>query len=352
MLLTKVLRKLRIGGIIPEPYSLFSPDLPHKDSLSFPLESTLSGVDLFSKVAGYHSANANRTAWKLLSAEQKDAFMDPNPAVNIHLHRIADAYRFVDNQDGQNPYYNAWLYPWEIIKDKLRMRWMFGIDMYDALIIEALTVTKTQVTPKKLWEGEVEWRAQREDELGNELEMLEELEVLEKRNFLEDTNFSQRQLFSKLPNQLKNEYQERSRRKTEYCGRLKASKSARKVPTTPFQSFFKSQFGLMDRALLLQEKSQVIAKNWKTLSEEEKGQYKGFDISAKGRIHREKILDGRTELVMDYIFGGKVVGWRGDWREWRREVVGEMYYLDKIYFPYVLQKRRGRVEMEGWRTEE
>lgn len=347
MLLTKLLRKLRIGGIIPEPYSLFSPDLPQKEPLSFHVESNLSGVDLFSKVAGYHSANANRTAWKLLSPEEKEPFMKPHPAVNIHLHRIADAYRLADSRDGRNPYYNAWLYPWEIIKDKLRMRWMLGIDIYDALIIEALTVTKIQVTPKKLWEGEVEWRAQREQEPGNELERIEGL-----GSFPEDANFSQQSLFSKLPDELKNEYKERSRRKTEYCARLQASKSGRKVPTTPFQSFFRSQFGLMDPALLLQEKSQIIGAKWKTLSEEDKGQYKGLDVSAKGRIHREKILDGRTELVMDYIFGGNVDGWRGDWRVWRREVVGEMYYLDKMYFPYVLQKRRGGIEMEGRRTGE
>lgn len=371
MLLTKALRKLKVAGILPEPYSLFSPDLLLKDPLSFAVQNEVSGIDLFSKVAGYHSVNANRTAWKLLSPEQKRVFLTSHPAVNIHLRRIEEAYKMVDCHDGLNPYYNAWLYPWEIIKDKLRMRWMFGVDIYDALIIEALTLTKSQVTAKRLWEGEVEWREQnlweeglkmegvdnelgigKEKEKGNEIEKEEGTGIekeegigIGKEGLYKGNKISHSDQFENLPRELKLMYEERSRRKTDYRAQLQAFNSARKVPITPFQTFFKYQFGNLEPSVSLQEKSKIISAKWKSLSEDEKRKYKGVDVSAKGRIHREKLLDGRTELVMNYIFGGKVEGWNGDWQEWRRKVGGDMYYLDKMYFPNVFQKRKGGIEM-------
>lgn len=328
MLLAKSLRKLKVGGIIPEPYSLFTPKLKEKDPHEFGAESQISGIDLFVKVAGYHSLNANHTAWKLLSPEQQKEFISPHPQVNVHLQRIAQAYKDVDTHVGDNPYYNAWLYPWEIIKDKLRMRWMFGADIYDTLIIEALTLTKSQITPKALWRGDVEWREEKQD-----LGLVQSDEII-----LVD-------LFRKLPTTVKNEYIQRSIRKTEYCERLRQFNSARKVPTTPFQTFFKSEFAQLDSGMSLQEKSKFLGVKWKSLSEDEKSKFKGTEVSAKGRIHREKLLDAKTEMVMDYICGGYVEGWSGDWREWRREVGGGMYYLDKIYFPYIVQKRGSGIEM-------
>lgn len=315
--------------ILPEPYNLFDPELYEKSPLSFDFSSSpCKGVELFSKVASYHSAKANRAAWKSLLPEQREIFENPPEEVNVHLHRLAHGYSTATySQNETNPYYDAWLYPWEIIKDKLRMQWMFGADIYDSLILEALGLTKAQVTPKNLFASD------------NEAMGIDEV-------LAGDLSRSFRRL---LPEE-RAEYEARSTKKTEFCNRLRLFNSSRKLPQKPFQTFFKSQFPQLESPydkLSVQEKSKYLSQKWQEMSEPEKSKYEGVYTSAKGRIHREKILDDKTELVMDYIFEvGQVENWTGDWRKWRRQVAGEMHYLDKIYFPYVVQKKWKGIEMQ------
>lgn len=318
------LRKLRQPWILPEPYFLFDAALLSRKPLSFRcIGPPATGVGLFSKVAGYHSQNANSEAWKLLLDAQKRNFVDPPHEVNVHLHRIEHGYSEAAKSDNDdNPYLHAWIYPWEIVKDKLRLQSVFGADIYDVLILEALTLTKSQVRPRKLFES---------DEIAKVGGTTEPDEL--------------RRRFRALSKQERAEYDARSARKLEFCDLLNNFKTRPKIPPSPFQKFFKSKFAGSE-GTSVQEKTRKLSKQWRSMTQTEKLQFEGVNISAKGRIHRESVLDAKTELVMDYIFGaGKVSGFSGEWRQWRSHVAGSWHYLDRIYFPWVVQRKGKAIEM-------
>lgn len=334
MKLRSLLRSYKVQTVVPEPYVLFPPWL-YEEPVSAILPHILAeirpvrGFDLFAKVAAYRWDRTNRAAWKLLTDNQKIVFEHPPPEVDRHLHRIIHGYSSaVCSATDANPFYDTPLYPWEIIKDKLRMPWMGGADIYDSLILEALKVGRAQVTPFSLFASDA-------DAMGFDGLLAAEL----------------RRMFHNLSLDEAAQYRARSDRKLQHCDRLREFRSTRKLPPNPFHAFFKAELLLLnseDQQLPAADINRILGQKWKALTDSQRAQYNGVFLSPNCRFHRETVLDRQTELVMDYIFElGLVEDWAGDWRKWRAEVVGNMFYLDKMYFPYIVQRRAGKYELES-----
>lgn len=310
----------KASSLISQPYKLIRPELVLKSPPVDLSQKTTTGVELFARVSGYKAKDSAVNAYRRLTPDQERIFEQPPPAVGEHMNRIAQGYQLaISSKEIVNPYYDTWLYPWEIVKDKLRAKWAFGMDIYDILIHEALGLKKSHLTPSAVFRGECE-----------------EKDELLKRSAIE-------KLFRELSEDDLARYDAISKAKVEYYEQLTKFKSKGSNSDTAYRAFFTSILSKEDNpysGLSWPEKNSAVGKAWKELPEEEKSKYKGNVTYPRGNIHREKLLDERTDLVMDYIFKfGEVENWTGDWRKWREEVTGGMYYLDKLYFPYVVQTK-------------
>lgn len=252
----------------------------------------------------------NRRLWNCLSDDQKKVFLEPAPNVASHNARIIEGYSSAMISENQlNPYWGTFLYPWEIIKDKLRRRPAYASDIYDLLIQEAFSITKKMTAPEVLHASALEFSSVENDDDLHENTLTKE----------------ERTLFELL-----------SQKKAEFLQRRRIHSRARKVPLSPYDQFYQKAFPQIS-AETVQEKNKLIAEEWKKLNTP-------ITSVTKSASYREKALDVNTAMVMDYIFEyGTVEGFNGNWREWRNETFGSLFYLGRVASPVVVERTKAGV---------
>ncbi|CAN3356100.1 hypothetical protein DICA4_C05248 [Diutina catenulata] len=114
--------------------------LAHYTSPYLPPPQPVSGVFLLQKQLNYAAKGSKFTLRRRLG-DQSNKIENPDPGLFEHEQRIWHGYEVVEHNrrhsDDANPYVGSGLWPWEIIKDKLRYsqdREEFEVDLYDEVI--------------------------------------------------------------------------------------------------------------------------------------------------------------------------------------------------------------------------
>lgn len=285
---------------LPQPYKLFRWPIQHKYS-----KTPIDPEALFSQALGLKTKVFGPRLWKDLNAEQKRIFEFPPEEALIHNDRIRKGYDIaIASKSDENPYYDLNLYPWEIIKDKLRNRIMLGSDVYDWLIQEAFLCSLKNVSPGSLSFGEA---------------TINGWDVVE---------------YWALPETIRSKYHKQYLQKRKYISYRDSVYESRSLVTkTAFNVFFKEKAAEL-KELSLPQKQKAVSTEWKELLDAEKAKYGYKRVSPLRRDLKEFNLEQQTSLVMDYIFKfGSVDNVSVDWRAWRDEVVGDLIYLDRMYSP-------------------
>lgn len=315
------LRGMKIMPLVPEPYDLgFLPC-----SWEFQRDLVrITGYDLFAAVSPYSQPLVNKQHWAALTEEQKQKF-EGSREIDDHYRRIQFGYEYVKHsQDWHNPYKGLGLFPWEIVKDKLRnfnpARKTLDRDLYDRLIGEALAIKKLKVGPKLLFKCEQIW--------------------LDGQKTMSAKKANDR--FKLLTEREKQVWKDREAKKLVHCEILKLMRQFNvdgNAKQTPYTAFYKNIYPRL-KGVTLQEKNKIAGQKWRAMNEAERAAFPGDRSYFNSRVYKELLLDATVELVMDYIFkAGSVKGYEGDeWRFLRKSFTHDMHYLDRVYFPYIVQK--------------
>lgn len=283
---------------LPQPYRLFRWPIHHQYS-----GKSIDAEVLFSQALGLKSKACGPRLWRNLTPEKKQFFQFPPELMLRQNERVQRGYETVSaSRSDENPYYDLNLYPWEIIKDKLRKRITLGSDVYDWLIQEAILCSLKDVSPGNLSFGEA---------------TINGWDIVE---------------YWALPERIRSKYHKQYVQKNEYVlHRDSVYVSRSLVEKTAFNVFFKERVGSL-KELSLSQKQKAASSEWKKMLPTEKANYGYKRISPLRRDLREFNLEQQTSLVMDYIFKyGTVENMARDWREWRDEAVGDLIYLDRMY---------------------
>lgn len=255
------------------------------------------GMALLKASSNYLSDNQAISRWNRLSEEDQKLFIEPPYLDKLYKERLRiwQGYEVVnylkDHLDKHrfNPYPLLGLYPWEIVKDKIRSTKKlldFEYDYYDHIIKKM----KSRRYLTKAWEF---YPGKRSD-------------------------------YDKLEN------------KQPYQGKEQMNKDHNILKLSPVSLV---SFHKFYRELFVNEPGRRLLKAtnaWNALTEEERMSYRGeFDKRfGAGREYREEMFDFKTEIVMDYIFyTGGVEGCPPDfdWFEYRKSILGNFHYVYKIY---------------------
>lgn len=283
---------------LPQPYRLFRWPIHHQYS-----GKQVDPLTLFTQALGVKTKACGPRLWRNLSPEKKQVFESLLEEMMRHYERIQKGYELVStSRSDENPYYDLNLYPWEIIKDKLRSRITLGSDVYDWLIQEAFLSSLKDISPGSLYSGEA---------------ALNGWDIIE---------------YWALPETTRSKYHKQWISKKDYIShRDYVYESRSVVAKTAFNVFFKEKVGNL-KELSLSQKQRAASVEWKKMLPTEKAKYGYKRISPLRRDFREFNLEQQTSLVMDYIFKyGTVENVSMDWRVWRDAIVGDLIYLDKMY---------------------
>lgn len=288
--------------ILPQPYDLFR--WPFRQDYNY---AKFDAKDLFLQALSLKSKYRASLLWRRLPTKEQLLFENAPPEVHCHLHRIRQGYEIVQaSASDENPFYDLGLYPWEIVKDKLRDRALFGSDIYDWLIQEALTCTKLRVSPEKVFEGEVAINDLKPSALSS-LSAMDQLK-----------------------------YEAIAQKKLDYIDNREIVHGLRPLaPTSAFDAFVKKE--LKQVVGSWQFKLKELGAQWKRMLAEEKKAYGPLNLPVHRRDYKEFALEQQTSLVLDYIFKyGEVKNFSGDWRQWRDDIAGDLIYLNRIYSPAIV----------------
>ncbi|OBA18009.1 hypothetical protein METBIDRAFT_13920 [Metschnikowia bicuspidata var. bicuspidata NRRL YB-4993] len=304
--------------LLPQPYKLFHKSLLNlsQNTTSTPATSwneSLKGFDLFLKVSGLKAAHLQKL-WDRLAGDQKEVFLNPPPEVHEQWVRIAQGYKEYEKvqveRETANPFYHIPLYPWEIIKDKLRHKPMFSSDVYDQLIQEAMAPSMKLLQPAKIYE-----------------------------NFC--INFepeNPHQQFEDLPSSQITRYKIEAERKLAYAKRIMAYRKAKKA-LRHSNTFINDYTRELGESLTGQEKKDFIQQQWE------------FEqlldmLSNQRTVFKEINLEIHLSMVMDYIFEyNEVYDCGVGWRQWRQHACGNYHYLDRILFPVVVNATEEKIQL-------
>lgn len=307
-----------------------------------PKPKFVTGFDLF-KIELMLQANQKKY-WSSLSKEDKERYN--NSKVNEYLHnekiRIWQGYEIVEYLKRylqtymHNPYPLLGLYPWEIIKDKLRDKrvvYEFERDYYDTLIKETFG-RNSQRRALQIYYTDAKY--QLADEVLNYATVS--------------------RMFRDLPSHQKDYYLEKERKRQEHSKKVKNFPYKKSTAYLRYAKEFSRTYEPSGEELMSVD-SKVSSKNiykmaitkaagreWRKLSEEEKQSYESNDmLSSNTRLYKEMILDWKVSMVMDYIYDvGGVTGlnepydWRADmhsksngYRYTNRMYVSSLTYIQK-----------------------
>lgn len=293
----------------------------------------LSGFDLFSHQAQLLAKQKHKRLWKDLSNDIKQSFGTIKDDIYLHLLRIWRGYEVVEyikryeNKHRFNPYPFLGLYPWEIIKDKLRAKKSpheFERDYYDNLISESFN--------RRFMKPATIYRAQNGHVLFKDL-LVEEKEqsvsLADRRTkFIMSTS-----RHPKFSSAYLNFY------KQNYSNYSPSREEIRQVPDG------KLSVNQRNNAAV----SIAAANHWKRLSDHEKVQYSPQDKRIYSHKYKEEILDWKTSVVMDYVYSvGRVrhapltYNWRSDFKE----KFGVWHYLERAYTDRLIYIENGNLHVE------
>lgn len=287
--------------ILPQPYTLFLwPFLYDYNGARF------EAFDLFLAALGFKIHVQDRRLWNKLPHEQKQIFSAAPLEVHRHFARIRHGYAVAHaSTNDENPFYELSLYPWEIIKDKLRSKVALASDVYDWHIHEAFLCTKQRMSPKNVYVGDATIN-------GWELQDFADLLPAEQAKYVQISDIKSRFI--------------------DYRDAVHANR--------PFASYAFMEFvgeRKSDNYDVWTQEVKQLSKLWKRMLPQERAAYGPERMPLRRRDYKEFILEQRTALVMDYIFEyGAVRHFSGDWHKWRHDVAGDLNYLDKIYSPVVV----------------
>lgn len=292
--------------ILPQPYDLYRWPFCHKRNVA-----RFEAKDLFLQALSIKSNYHASLLWRRLPRKDQLRFENVTPDIHFHLHRIREGYQIAQASDSdENPFYALGLYPWEIVKDKLRNRPAFGSDIYDWLIQEALLCNRRWASPEKVYEGYVAFK---------------DLEPLR---------------FSDLLAIEQQKYKAIAQKKLDFIDHREIIHKNRPAsPTNAFDAFAKKHLKGMTGTW--QFKLQELGLQWKKMLLEEKKIYGVLKLPVNRRDYREFALEQQTSVVLDYIFTyGEAKNSPGCWRQWRKEIAGDLIYLNKMYSPTIVMLDR------------
>ncbi|GEQ71298.1 hypothetical protein JCM33374_g4980 [Metschnikowia sp. JCM 33374] len=316
--------------VLPQPYVLFHKSLfnrsedPEKDEpiKTFktlpPMEpGPLSGLELFMKVGSFKSKQYAESVWNMLNDDQRNIFFYPPSQVNQHRQRIIRGYAESEvefsKKKQENPFFYTHLYPWEIIKDKLRDRPVFASDVYDQLIQEALAPPIKLFKPTLLYRNWCKY-------------------------FRNDGKTSGP--YSGLDDIKKTKYAREAESKNYYAKRRLEFRRAKQARLKSFDDF-KAEFSRESGDSLPESQSTEFIRQQYDFEK-----YLKSPAMRSSPLNREIKLEIDLAMVMDYIFEyGTVKGCKVNWRQWRAQVCGNYHYIDKIMFPYIINATAENVEL-------
>lgn len=276
--------------------------------------------------------------WESLSGPEKEIFTSKRILQHLFMEsqRIWEGYEIVEYLKRYlvkyltNPFLLLSLYPWEIIKDKLRRKspiYDFEKDYYDTLITEAFG-RNSQRTALSIFYTDL-------------------------RNDFPNEKFTfarVQQLMLLLPPEHKQYYQ--NKEKMRHLHSQNVRQKLRKNQNI-FLEFVK-QFLRNNKSRKVDGtrgfQLRAAAKEWNSISHQEKLSYKNKEsIPPNCRLYKENLLDWKVEKVMDYIFYvGGVAGLNTsfDWRKNLSERTHGYRYIQKRYvyaLPYLLN---GKIHLD------
>lgn len=347
----------------------------------------LTGIKLFEFQSGYKNPSDVKNIWNLLSKNERDHFTNgPNIdklfkeqiriwqgyEINEHIRRNPTSV-----EEQENPFLLLTLYPWEIIKDKLRSKRKIqeiNIDYYDLII--ANVIDKRGKTPS----GKTLLRYQKPKENFNRLTSPEKQEWMNRS----EREYDNKQLYHEQKIKFQNfqssmqegltgyhlfhqeQYQLYSKKNIEETIKAASIKKWNNISTDERGEYYKlpeSKSGLIGFDKFCQAEIENymenkytelshnkinlnIGKAWKALSDEKKSQYtnenEGFSNT---RAYRELILDFKVMRIMRFIYD--VVGIVGlkpgefDWKSDMKSKTQGFTYLDKYYTDKIIQRQKG-----------
>lgn len=299
------------------------------------------GYDLFKHE--FQNKAVSKRYWNTLTMEAKDSFSDSQRALDLYIERLRiwKGYEIVEHlkrnlsKYGYNPYPLLGLYPWEIVKDKLRNKNeldLFEIDYYDDIIKEAFSLKNNRRSAFAIFSTNLNH------------EMPELKAGLKKR----------KKLFSQLDEKRLADLLKQQVRREEHARKLREK---HKVPS-PFLKYLadfhrkhkshafdghSSNYSRQENILL----NQQAAVKWRTMGTQEKRLYSGLGSNISNtRLYKEDILDWKLGIVLDYIY--RVCGVVGnqnnfDWRTHMLEVTRGKRYISRTYVNQLLYIRNGEV---------
>lgn len=311
--------------VLPQPYKLFHKSLltgselnetrdfvkKHKWQESPPIE----GFELFRQAMGLGTDPYVQSLWDKLSENQRQTFVKPPPKVYEDWLRISqgyeDASKVLAESPSENPYFNTQLYPWEIIKDKLRNKPVFAADIYDQLIHEVMNPPKYLFRPGSLYENY--------------------------RTYFKEPD-EWMLAYKYLTEEEKAEYVAVSKQKNSFLRRKDDYRRAKGSFLKGYDVFTKEYSREIGDLISEPEKTEFIKQQWQ--------QEKLVTLVQRRQATlREISLETQLAMIMDYIFEYNTVeNCNVDWRQWRQHVSGNYHYLDRLLFPYVVNVWGDKIE--------
>ncbi|ODV77608.1 uncharacterized protein CANTADRAFT_56550, partial [Suhomyces tanzawaensis NRRL Y-17324] len=268
-----------------------------------------AGLGLLKSLTGNRTKNGVVGLWKRLSPEERNRLETPTKWQYQQQLRVWKGYevveylkRLLDDNLRWNPYPLLGLYPWEIIKDKLRKKaaFQFEFDYYDTLIREAFGRNSARKAKHIFYTDLVHNNPQQHYTWGKVDKLFKQL-VPESRSY----------------------YHEKEAR------RLEQSTLTR----SPYHSLlfhrYLDQHANSTRPLL------DAARGWALLDNNAKRAGEMDRKTTNSRRYKEQLLDIKTAIVMDYLYyTGGVEGIDSDycWVTDRASKTHGYIYMNRGYY--------------------
>ncbi|CUM67845.1 uncharacterized protein PRCAT00005554001 [Priceomyces carsonii] len=284
-------------------YSIASPYYPKPEAID--------GIELLGLMTGVGTKAYLKELWsKLTDSERKllEGDMEQKSLILKERLRIWKGYEVVNylkrysDQYRWNPYQLLSLYPWEIIKDKLRSRrkiYDFELDYYDVIIKEAFYRNSSRKATHIFY-----------TDLKHDKPMKYSYQKVHS-------------LYEMLGNDKKDFYADKERRRKVHSERTKIS------PKPEFLRYL-STFQT-NEPIQLDKWTLKAIQSWDSLPPFEKSQFS----YASSRQSKEDNLDWKVGIVMDYIYytaGVCGTDYNFNWRADMRSKTNGSIYLNKVYF--------------------
>lgn len=292
----------------------------------------LHGYDLFSHEAQLVAKQKHPRIWKELPEEKRSLFNSMSNDIYIHQLRLWRGYEIVEYLKRYelnysfNPYPLLGLYPWEVIKDKLRTerpKYDFEVDFYDRLIDETFNRRVKRATSL--------YAARNDKGRYDKLPM-------DEKSWYEHFAERRKDLITNMV------------REPQYISTyLKFyQQNYRNYKPTEEDLLKVTQDGLSPKQQNVAATSTAAMLHWKRLTDSEKACY-GSDKRIFSHKYKEEIIDWKLSAVMDYIYKVGFVKNSPtdyDWRSDYKHELGSLHYLAKSYTQRLVYIENGTLHID------